>query len=170
MTTPIGRDIGESLEAMRDTVVDLLLVGVRFVVGLADTLGDDLWITLSVTGIFTVGTLHAGSIFQEIATKRTTHDVVELLCDKLVTLLLVNLLLLLSDGTLTVETNIERAAILQLLGYKICQCADVVKNVVYRYSPKLSVRWIRPTGSNANQLSIRTGPAEAPPGAPPAYP
>lgn len=42
MTTPIGRDIGESLEAMRDTVVDLLLVGVRFVVGLADTLGDDL--------------------------------------------------------------------------------------------------------------------------------
>lgn len=118
MTTPIGRDVGESLEAMRNTVVDLLFVGVRFVVGLADTLGDDLWIALSVTGIFTVGTLHAGSIFQEITTKCTAHDVVELLSDKFVTLLLVNLLLLLSDGTLTVETDIEGAAILQLLGYR----------------------------------------------------
>jgi hypothetical protein len=118
VTTPIGRDVGESLEAMRNTVIDLLLVGIRFVVGLADTLGDDLWIALSVTGIFTVGTLHAGSIFQENTTKCTAHDVVELLGDKLVTLLLVNLLLLLSDGTLTVETDIEGAAILQLLGYR----------------------------------------------------
>lgn len=118
MTTPIGRDVGETLEAMWNTVVDLLLVGIRLVVGLADTLGDDLWIALSVTGIFAVGTLHAGSIFQEITTKRTAHDVVELLGDKLVTLLFVNLLLLLSDGTLTVETDIERAAILQLLGYR----------------------------------------------------
>jgi hypothetical protein len=118
VTTPIGREIGETLEAMRNTVVDLLLVGIRFVVGLADTLGDDLGIALSVTGIFAVGTLHAGRIFQEITAKRTAHDVVELLGDKLVTLLFVNLLLLLSDGTLTVETDIERTAILQLLGYR----------------------------------------------------
>jgi len=124
VTTPIGRDIGESLEAMRNTVVDLLLVGVRFVVGLADTLGDDLWITLSVTGIFTVGTLHAGSIFQEIATKRTTHDVVELLRHKLVALLLVNFFLSLADGTLSIQTDVERPAIFQLFG---CSRLDVYR-------------------------------------------
>ena len=42
MAAPIGRKVGKSFEAMRNTVVDLLLVGVGFVVGLADTLGDNL--------------------------------------------------------------------------------------------------------------------------------
>lgn len=116
MTTPIGRDIGETLETMRNTMVDLLLVRIGFVVCLADTLGDDLGIALAVAGILAISTLHAGRILQEIAAKSTAHDVVELLGDEFVTLLLVNLFLLLSNSTLTVQTDIERAAVLHLLG------------------------------------------------------
>ena len=63
MATPISRDVGKSFETMRDTVVDLLLVGIGLVVGLADTFGDDLGIALAMTGILAIGTLHAGSIF-----------------------------------------------------------------------------------------------------------
>lgn len=40
MATPVGTHVGEFLETMRNTMVDLLLVRVRFRVGLADTLGD----------------------------------------------------------------------------------------------------------------------------------
>lgn len=115
MAAPVGRDVGKSFETMRDTVVDLLLVGIGLVVGLADTLGDDLGITFAMTSIFAIGTLHAGSILQEIAAKSTTHDVVKLLRDELVSLLLVDFFLLLADGTLTVQSDIEWSSILQLL-------------------------------------------------------
>lgn len=101
---------------MGDAVIDLLLVGIGLVVRLADTFGDDLGIALAVAGIFAVGTLHAGSILQKVATQGTAHDIVELLRDELVTLLLVDLFLLLAHGTLAVETNVERTAILELFG------------------------------------------------------
>lgn len=117
VAAPIGRDVGEALETMGDAVVDLLLVGIGLVVGLADTLGDDLGIAFAVAGVLAIRTLHARRILEELPTKRTAHNVVELLGDELVTLLLVNLLLLLADGTLTVETNVEGAAVLELLGY-----------------------------------------------------
>lgn len=117
MATPIGGKVGKPFEAMRNAVVDLLFVGVGFVVGLADTLGDNLRVALFVTCVLAVGTLHTRSILEKFSTQRTAHDVVELLGDELVALLLVNLLLLLTNGTLTVETNIERTAVLQLFGY-----------------------------------------------------
>jgi hypothetical protein len=117
VATPVGGKIGEAFEAMRNTVVDLLFVGVGFVVGLANTLGDNLRVALFVTCVLAVGTLHTRSILEKFSTQRTAHDVVELLGDELVTLLLVDLLLLLTNGTLTVETNIERTAVLQLFGY-----------------------------------------------------
>lgn len=118
MTTPVGRDVGESFETVRDTVVDLLLVGIGLVVGLANTLGDDLGIALAVACILAIGTLHAGRIFQEVAAKSATHNVVELLRNELVTLLLVDFFLLLTDGTLTVQSDVEWSSVLQLLGYK----------------------------------------------------
>lgn len=117
MAAPVGRKVGKPFEAMRNTVVDLLLVGIGFVVGLADTFGDNLRVALLVACILAVGTLHTRSILEKFSAQRTAHDVVELLRNKLVTLLLVNFLLLLSNGTLTVETDIEWAAVLQLLGY-----------------------------------------------------
>lgn len=97
-------------------MVDLLFVRVRLIVCFADTLGDDLGIALLMAGVLAVSTLHAGGIFQEIAAKCAAHDVVKLLRDELVALLLVDLLLLLPNSTLTIETNIERTSVFQLLG------------------------------------------------------
>lgn len=98
-------------------MIDLLLVGVGFVVGLADTLGDNLRVAFPVASVLAVRALHTRGILEEISAQRTAHNVVELLGDKLVTLLFVNLLLLLAHSTLSVETNIEGTTILQLLGY-----------------------------------------------------
>lgn len=69
-----------------------------------------------MTCVLAVSTLHTRSILEKFSAQRTAHDVVELLRDKFVALFLVNLLLLLPNCTLTVETNIERTAVLQLLG------------------------------------------------------
>lgn len=114
MTTPIGRDIGKPIPTMRNAVIDFLLVRVCLVIRFADTLRDDFRVALPVASVFAVGALHASSVLQEIAAKGTTHDIVELLRDELVTLLFVDFLLSLSDCTLTVETNVERSSILQL--------------------------------------------------------
>ena len=67
MATPIGGKVGESFETVGDAVVDLLLVGVRFVVRFADTLGDYLGIALAMAGIFAIRALHPGSVFQKVA-------------------------------------------------------------------------------------------------------
>jgi hypothetical protein len=116
VAAPVRGEVGEALETVRDAVIDLLLVGVGLVIGLADTFGDNLRVTFAVTGILAVCTLHARSILEELSTQRAAHDVVELLCNKLVALLLVNLLFLLAYGTLAVETNVEGSTVLKLLG------------------------------------------------------
>lgn len=148
-------------------MVDLFFFRVCFVVCFADTLGDHLGVALAMASIFAVGTLHSCSVFQEVAAKSTAHDIVELLRDELVTLLLVNLFLLLSDGTLAIETNIEWPSVLQLLG---CPCVSILEKVYgdsFLILPKLIVRWMRPTGSSANQESIDTWPPKGAPGASP---
>lgn len=101
---------------MGDAVVDLLLVGVGLIVGFADTLGNNLGVTLAVTGVLAIRTLHACSILEEFSAQRTAHDIIELLSDELVALFLVDLLLLLADGTLAVKTDVKRTTILQLFG------------------------------------------------------
>jgi hypothetical protein len=116
VAAPVGGDVGEALETVRDAVVDLLLVGIGLVVRLADTFGDNLLVALAVAGILAVRALHARSVLEELSAQRTAHDVVELLGDELVALLLVNLFLLLTHGTLAVETNVEGPTILELLG------------------------------------------------------
>ena len=116
MTAPVRGDVGESFEAVGNAVIDLLLVRVGLVIGLADTLGDDLGVTLAMTGVLAIRTLHACGILEEFSTQRTAHDVVELLSDELVALLLVHLFLLLANGTLTIKTDVKGTAILQLFG------------------------------------------------------
>lgn len=120
VAAPVGGDVGEALETVRNAVVDLLLVGVGLVVRLADTLGDDLLVALAVAGILAVRTLHARSVLEELSAQRAAHDVVELLGNELVALLFVNLFLLLAHGTLAVETDIERPTVFELLGYMGC--------------------------------------------------
>ena len=48
VATPIGAHVVERLEAMRNTMVDLFLIRVRFCIGLADTLCDDTRVALLV--------------------------------------------------------------------------------------------------------------------------
>lgn len=110
MATPVGTNVREIVEAMRNAVVDLLLVGVRLVVRLADAFRDDFWIAFCVARVFAVSALHAGRVLEEIPTKRTPHNIVELLLDEFVTLLFVHFFLLLSDSALTIETDIERTS------------------------------------------------------------
>ena len=95
-------------------MVDLLFVWVGFVIGLADTLGNDLGIAFLVTGIFAVGALHPGRILEKFSAQSAPHHIIELLLDKLVSLLFVNFFLLLSDRALSIETNIERPSSAQL--------------------------------------------------------
>lgn len=104
MTAPICAQVVELLESVWNAVIDLFLVWIALRIRLADTFGDNACVTFSMTSVFAVFTLHSRRVFQEVATESTTHDVVELLSDKLVTIHLVDLFLSLSDGTFSVET------------------------------------------------------------------
>lgn len=59
MAAPIGSNIGESLEAMGDAMVDLLLVRVRLGIRLADTFCDNAWVAFGVASVLAVFALHA---------------------------------------------------------------------------------------------------------------
>lgn len=118
MATPVGRDVSEPFKPMRNAVVDFLLVGIGLVVGLANTLGDNLGVTFAMASILAVGALHPSCVFQEVAAKGTAHNIIELLRNELVALLFVDLFLPLSDSTLAIQTNVEWSSILQLLGCK----------------------------------------------------
>lgn len=107
MTTPICTNVGEIVEALRDTVIDFLFVWVCFVVGFADTFGDDFGVTFGVTRVLAVCALHSSRVFEEVTTERAAHNIVKLLLDKLVALLLVHFFFLLAHSALTIETNIE---------------------------------------------------------------
>lgn len=97
---------------MRDTMVDLLLLGVGLSVTLADTFGDDAGITLGVASVLAVLTLHTGRVLEEVAAQRTSHDVVELVLDELVAVHLVDLLLALTDSALSAKTEVYLPAVL----------------------------------------------------------
>lgn len=116
VAAPISRDVGVSLEPMRNAVVDLLFIRIGLIVCLANTLGHNFRVALSVTGILAVRALHTRCIFEEITTKSAPHNVVELLGNEFVALLLMDLFFLLTDSSLTVETNIKRPPILELFG------------------------------------------------------
>lgn len=136
-------------------MVDFLLVRIGLVVGFADTLGDNLRVTLAVAGVLAIRTLHAGSILEEFSTQCTAHNVVKLLGDELVALLLVNLLLLLANGTLTVKTNVEGTAVLQLFGYiQLAHDASFGANASWSYRSSFEAELGQPVlGQTMNRSS-----------------
>lgn len=87
MTTPIGAHVREVFEAMGNTMIQFLLIGVGLSVRFTDAFRDDLSIALFMTCILAIFALHAGRVLQEISTKSASHDVVELLEYKLVSTL-----------------------------------------------------------------------------------
>jgi hypothetical protein len=107
VATPICRNIREVLETVRYTMINLLFVRICLVVGFADALRENFWITIAMTSVFAVFTLHTRAVFEEFAAKRTAHDIVELLRDELVAL---------TNSTLPIKANIEWSTIFHLFG------------------------------------------------------
>lgn len=112
MAAPVGRDVGEGREPVRDTMVDLLLVRISFRITLTDTLGNHAGIALGMASVLAVLALHSGRVLEEVSAESTAHDVVELVLHKLVAVHLVNLLLALADSALSSETQIDLASVL----------------------------------------------------------
>ncbi len=63
MTAPIGPHVGEVLESVWDTMIELLLIGVGFRIRFADTFGDNLRVAFFVARIFAILALHTGGVF-----------------------------------------------------------------------------------------------------------
>jgi len=152
VTTPICTHVGKLFETMRNAVIDLLLVWISLCVRLADTLRNHACIALRVASIFAVFALHTSRVLQEIAAQCTTHNIVELLLDKFVAVHLVDLLLALTDGTLSVKSNIKRSSVLCLF----CE-ADAEMNGSGGLESKPCVNWWRRLGNRS--LCTKAGAA-----------
>lgn len=68
MAAPVRGNVGETFEAVGDAVVDFLFIRIGLIIGFADTLGNNLRVTLAVAGVFTIRTLHSGGILEEFST------------------------------------------------------------------------------------------------------
>ena len=66
MATPICTHIGKLFKTMRNTMVDLFLVRIRFCVRLADTFGNNICVALRVASVLAILALHTGGVFQEV--------------------------------------------------------------------------------------------------------
>lgn len=97
-------------------MVEFGFVRVRLGIRLRDALGDHFGVTLLVTRVVAVCTLHTSRVLQEIAAQRAAHDVIELLLHKLVPVLLDHIFLSLTDSTLSAETDVEWGLVLRMLG------------------------------------------------------
>ena len=60
-----------------------------------------------MASVLAVLALHSSCIFEELSTKRTAHDGVELLGHKLVTVLFLDFLFALAYGTFSVESEVK---------------------------------------------------------------
>ena len=112
MAAPIRTHIREPFEPMMDAVVQLGLVGIGLGVGLGYTFRDYLAVALLVACVLAVSALHTSSIFEEVSTICTSHDVIKLLLHELVTILLVNLFFALSYRSFATQSNVERFLVL----------------------------------------------------------
>ena len=78
VAAPVGANVGDGLESMRDTMVDLDFVSIRLGIALADALGDDLLGALLVTSVATVLALRSDCVEKKLTTQGTSNDLVEL--------------------------------------------------------------------------------------------
>jgi hypothetical protein len=60
-----------------------------------------------MTSVFAIRALHASRILEEIATKSTTHDVVELLLHEFMSVHFMHLFLARTESTLTLKPKVE---------------------------------------------------------------
>ena len=119
--------------------------------GLGNTLGDNLGITLFMTGISTIFTLVSLSSKEELLTQSTHDGLVELSLDKLVTVHLVDIALTLSNGTLSTKSFVwTSTSSCRVLDYRVS--GDDVKEEVD--VPKSRRKEMAPAGSTDHHPSI----------------
>ena len=104
---------------MWDAMIELLLVWVGLRIRLAYALGDYFSIALLMAGIFAVLTLHASRVFEKLAAESAAHDIVELLKHEFVAVQFMDFFFALTNSTFTVESNVERPSVFDLLGWKV---------------------------------------------------
>jgi hypothetical protein len=121
MTAPVRSHDGGVLESVRNAVIEFRLVRICLGIGLRDTLGDNLGVALLMARVSAIRALHACGIFEKVSTQSTTHDVVELLLDKLVPILLVDIFLSLANGAFTTKAKVEGLLVLTMLHKGQCQ-------------------------------------------------
>ena len=107
MAAPIGTEVREGVETMRDAMIEFLLIRVGFGVGFTDAFGDDFGEAALVAEILAVLTLHPGGVLEELAAERTAHHGVELLVHELVPVLLLDLLFALTHRAFAAQAHIE---------------------------------------------------------------
>ena len=95
-------------------MIDFLLIRISLGVGFANTFCNNTGIAFGVTSVFAVFALHTSRVFEKFATQSATHDVVKLLRDEFVTVHLMDSFFSLTNGTFSVETEIERSPVLDL--------------------------------------------------------
>jgi len=100
---------------MRYAVIELRFVGVCFCIRLRDTFGDNLRVTFLVACILAIRALHTSRVLEEVTAQSTPHNVVKLLLHKFVPVLLVDFFFALSNGTFSIESDVERSAVFGLL-------------------------------------------------------
>lgn len=122
MAAPVGTHIAVCLKAMRYAMVQFCLVRVTFRVRLANALGYNLRVAFFVAHVFAIRTLHAYCVLEQLSAQCTSHDVVELLCDELVTVEFVNIFLALTNGTFTVQTCVKGST---LSCFLCCECVSI---------------------------------------------
>jgi uncharacterized membrane protein len=96
-------------------MIDFFLVGIAFSITLANALGDDAGVAFGVASVLAVLALHPRRVLEKVPTQSTTHDVVKLVLNKLVSVQLVDLFLALSNGTLAAQAEIHGAPVIILL-------------------------------------------------------
>ena len=114
MTAPVGSHVGEVFKSVWDTMIELLLIRVGLRIRFADTFSNDLGVAFFMACIFAILALHTSGILQELSTKSTTHDIVELLEHKFMAVKFMDLFFALADGTFTIKTNIEGSSVFEL--------------------------------------------------------
>lgn len=117
MAAPIGPHVGEVLESVGNTMIELLFVRIGFRVRFAYTFGNDLGVAFFVARVFAILALHTGGVFQKLSAKSTTHNVVELLKHKLMPVQFMDFFFALADGAFTIKTNIKGSSVFELFCY-----------------------------------------------------
>src|SRR5208282_5650033 len=101
----------------RSSVCETNMRAYRFSISFTDTFRNHFAITFFVTCVFTVFTLITSCIFKEFSTKCTSHDLIELLHNKFMTVNFMHFFFSLTNGPLSTEFTFKWTFATNFLDY-----------------------------------------------------